>query len=86
VPLGAAVQQNDYTQKTAFRGGGGETPVKEIHEFGRDRLHLNYIFWGTRPGYFAKVRAMLADPSFPNDPAGGLGTLRPKCLGDAASR
>lgn len=86
MPLGAAVQQNDYTQKTAFRGGGGETPVKEIHEFGRDRLHLNYIFWGTRPGYFAKVRAMLADPSFPNDPAGGLGTLRPKCLGDAASR
>ncbi|EDY18360.1 hypothetical protein CfE428DRAFT_4144 [Chthoniobacter flavus Ellin428] len=76
VPLGAAVQQNDYTQTAAFRGTPGETPVKEIYEFGRDKLHLNYIFWGTRRGYFEKVEAMLADPSFPKDPAGGL---EPRC-------
>ena len=85
VPLGAAVQQNDYTQKTAFRGGGGETPVKEIYEFGRYQLHLNYIFWGTRPGYFTKVQALLADPSFPKDPAGGLGSKRPSLLGKVAN-
>ena len=86
VPLGAAVQQNDYTQKTAFRGGGGETPVKEIYEFGRDKLRLNYIFWGTRPGYFEKVQAMFADPTFPKDAAGGLNSARPKCLGETGSR
>ena len=28
VPLGAAVQQNDYSQKAAFLGPEGETPVK----------------------------------------------------------
>ena len=80
VPLGAAVQQNDYTQKAAFRGPAGETPVKEIYEFGRDKLRLNYIFWGTRPGYFGKVQAMMEEPSFSKDPAGGLNSARPKSL------
>ena len=86
VPLGAAVQVNDYTQRTAFRGGGGETPVKEIYEFGRDKLRLNYIFWGTRAGYFEKVQAMLAAPDFPKDSAGGLNAARPKSLAETASR
>lgn len=86
VPLGAAVQQNDYTQKTAFRAVSGETPVKEIYEFGRDKLRLNYIFWGARAGYFERVQAMMADPSFPNDPAGGLNAARPKCLDASGSR
>jgi hypothetical protein len=80
VPLGAAVQQNDYTQKAAFRGPPGETPVKEIYEFGRDKLRLNYLFWGVRRGYFEKVQAMLADPTFPEDPAGGLNSNYPKSL------
>ena len=86
VPLGAAVQQNDYTQKTAFRGGGGETPVEEIYKFGRDKLRLNYIFWGTRAGYIEKVQAMLASPAFPKDPAGGLNATRPKSLPNTAAR
>jgi hypothetical protein len=86
VPLGAAVQQNDYAQKTAFRGGGGETPVKGIYEFGRDRLRLNYIFWGVRAGYFENVQAMIADPAFPKDPAGGLNAARPESLAETASR
>jgi hypothetical protein len=77
VPLGAAVQTNDYTQKVAFRGTGGETPVQEIYAFGRDKLKLNYIFWGTRAGYFEKVQAMLADPAFPKDAAGGLEAVQP---------
>ena len=80
VPLGAAVQQNDYTQKAAFRGPAGETPVKEIYGFGRDKLHLNYIFWATRPGYFDKVLAMMAAPSFPKDPVGGLDSNVPTAL------
>ena len=85
VPLGAAVQQNDYTQKTAFRGGGGETPVQEIYEFGRDKLRLNYIFWGTRAGYFEKVQAMIAGSAFPKDPAGGLNSARPRSLGESSN-
>ena len=86
VPLGAAVQPNDYTQKTAFRGAGGETPVQEIYEFGRDQLRLNYIFWSPRSGYFEKVQAMMAAPSFPKDPAGGLSPVLPKSLGVTGSR
>ncbi len=84
VPLGAAVQQNDYTQRAAFRGPPGETPINEIYQFGRDKLHLNYIFWGTRRGYFEKVQAMLAAPSFPQDPAGGLDARLPQSLFSAS--
>jgi hypothetical protein len=80
VPLAAAVQQNDYTQKAAFRGPPGEAAVKDIYEFGRDKLKLNYIFWGIRKDYFEKVQTMMNDPTFPNDPAGGLNTAFPNTL------
>jgi hypothetical protein len=85
VPLGAAVQQNDYSQKTAFRGGGGGPPVREIYEFGREKLRLNYIFWGVRAGYFEKVQSMLAEPSFPKDSSGGLNAARPKLTSGTSS-
>jgi len=80
VPLGAAVQQNDYSQKAAFRGPPGAATVKEIYDFGREKLRLNYIFWGIRKGYFEKVQAMMDDPAFPKDPAGGLNTTFPKTV------
>lgn len=80
VPLGAAVQQNDYSQKAAFRGPPGAPTVKEIYEFGRDKLRLNYIFWGVRRDYFEKVQAMMDGPDFPKDPAGGLSTAVPNTL------
>jgi hypothetical protein len=77
VPLGAAVQQNDYSQKAAFRGPPGAPTVREIYDFGREKLKLNYIFWGVRKDYFEKVQAMMDDPAFPKDPAGGLNTTMP---------
>lgn len=80
VPLGAAVQQNDYTQKAAFRGPPGAATVKEIYDFGRDKLRLNYIFWGVRKDCFEKVQTMMDDPAFPKDPAGGLSTAPPKTI------
>ena len=81
VPLGAAVQWNDYTQTASFRGASSETRVKEIYDFGRDKLRLNYMFWSTRPGYFEKVQLMIAAPSFPKDPAGGLNAACPRSVG-----
>jgi len=80
VPLGAAVQQNDYSQKAAFRGPPGSATVKEIYDFGREKLHLNYIFWGVRQDYFEKVQAMTDDPAFPKDAAGGLNSEVPTSL------
>lgn len=85
VPLGAAVQQNDYSQKAAFRGEPGEPTVKEIYEFGRDKLRLNYIFWGVRKGYFEKVQAMMDAPAFPADAAGGLSSKVPSSLNPPAA-
>lgn len=40
-------------------------------------------FWGVRAGYFEKVEAMIADPSFPKDAAGGLNSAGPKSLGES---
>ena len=80
VPLGAAVQQNDYSQKAAFRGPPGAATVKEIYDFGRNKLCLNYIFWGIRKDYFEKVQTMMDDSAFPKDAAGGLNNTFPKII------
>ena len=85
VPLGTAVQPEDYLVKQ-FRGPADPPTPKELYEFGRDKLHLNYMFWSTRSGYFEKVQAMMADPSFPKDPAGGLSAVRPTGITGAAAR
>jgi len=80
VPLGAAVQPNDYSQKAAFRGPPGAATVKEIYDFGRNKLCLNYIFWSVRKDYFDKVQAMMDEPAFPKDAAGGLNSACPKII------
>ena len=80
VPLGTAVQPEDYLVKQ-FRGPVDPPTPKELYDFGRDKLHLNYMFWSTRSGYFEKVQAMMDDPSFPKDPAGGLNAARPSSIG-----
>ena len=45
----------DYSQKAAFRGPPGAPTIKEIYEYGRDKLRLNYIFWGVQKDYFEKA-------------------------------
>lgn len=79
VPLGSAVQSEDYTYgKTEKYNGSVERPsVEQIYAFGRDRLHLNYIFWLIKPGYFDKVVTMMNRPDFPKDATGGLKATLP---------
>lgn len=80
VPLGTAVQWDNY-QKRDHRGPVDEPPIRELYEFGRDRLHNNYLFWDVRReprDYFADVVNTLNAPGFPADPAGGLATGCPK--------
>lgn len=81
VPLGSAVQSQDYTYDKPERYDGiVEKPsVEQIYEFGRDRLHLNYIFWLIKPGYFDKVVTMMNNPDFPKDVSGGLNVTLPSC-------
>ena len=80
VPLGAAVQPNDYSQKGAFRASPGAATVKEIYDFGRDKLRLNYIFWSIRKDYFEKVQVMMDEAAFPKDAAGGLNKTFPTSI------
>lgn len=84
VPLGTAVQHEDYDFKKTLSKGevpGGKIPtVKELYEFGRDRLHLNYIFWLDRKGYIDQVIDMMRGFDFPKDKAGGLSNKKPLCL------
>lgn len=84
VPLGTAVQHEDYDFKKTLAKGeipDGKIPsVEDLFKFGRDRLHLNYIFWLDRRDYIEKVIAMMRSTSFPKDKAGGLKSERPCCL------
>ena len=79
VPLGAAVQSQDYTySKSEKYDQVVEKPsVEQIYKFGKNRLHLNYIFWLIKPGYFDKVITMMNSASFPKDVAGGLNAALP---------
>lgn len=84
VPFGTAVQWEDYSfDKTRADGEipPGATPsVESTYKFGRDSLHLNYIFWLDRPDYIDQVISMMSSASFPKDKAGGLQTEKPPCL------
>lgn len=81
IPLGTAVQSADYSYDNPNH------PVKipalptmqQIYKFGRDRLHLNYMFWLNRPKYFEQVMVYMNSADFPKDAAGGLNTQLPSC-------
>lgn len=67
IPMGVAVQSEDY--------GEGNTPA-HTYTFGKDTLHLNYIFWLHSPAYIGQVIQMLNNlPQ--GDPAGGLDARYP---------
>jgi hypothetical protein len=75
VPLGAAVQYPDYVVE------GTEIPVREIYNFGRDYLKLNYMFWDlNRPPYDKQVLEMIRARDFPVGISGGLNPEIPSKL------
>lgn len=82
VPLGSAVQSEDYGYDNPRRPNKPAVlpTIEEIYKFGRDRLHLNYIFWLNRPKYFDQVLTYMKSTDFPKDPAGGLNTQLPSCF------
>lgn len=82
IPLGAAVQSADYSYDNPRRSFDVPSipTIEEIYKFGRDRLHLNYIFWLNRPKYFEQVLAYMNSAGFPKNAAGGLNTQLPSCF------
>lgn len=75
VPIGLAVQANDYTAR--YSEGPFDPPTaNEIYSFTRNTLKTNYMFWlrhkDATTDYFANVLTMMAAPTFPRDEAGGL--------------
>lgn len=81
IPLGAAVQSADYSYDNPRH------PVKIpalptielIYKFGRDRLHLNYMFWLDRPKYIEQVLDFMKSNGFPKNATGGLEVKLPSC-------
>jgi hypothetical protein len=61
IPLGTAVQPLDTV-----------LPPEQTYLFGKNTLHLNYIFWLNKSGYIDQVTKMLSDPTtVPQDEAAG---------------
>ena len=85
VPLGAAVQAQDYSYSKTNRYPAGfvKPTVQQTFNFAKDSLHLNYIFWLISPAYFNKVIDMMDSPDFPKDAAGGLDARLPDCYRNA---
>lgn len=81
IALGSAVQSEDYTYDNPRHPVKIPSlpTMKEIFSFGRDRLHLNYMFWLNRPKYFDQVLDFMKSDDFPKDSAGGLNTKLPAC-------
>jgi hypothetical protein len=68
IPMGTAVQPPDTGP-----------PPEQTYLFGKNTLHLNYIFWLNKSGYIDQVTRMLSDPSIvpQSDAAGGLDSRYP---------
>lgn len=68
IPMGTAVQPQDTV-----------LAPEQTYKFGKDTLHLNYIFWLNKPGFIDQVTRMLSDPRIvpQSDAAGGLDSRYP---------
>jgi len=71
MPFGTAVQPQDT-----------DPAPEQTYLFGKNTLHLNYIFWLNKAGYIAQVNQMLSDPKvvLQSDAAGGLDARYPSCM------
>lgn len=64
VPLGTAVQWDNYTYQNPATGR--QVTIREILDYGLNSLHLNYFFWEIRPPFFpANVTSVLAATNAP---------------------
>jgi hypothetical protein len=91
VPMGAAVQKENYSLAAKKQSGWGRVhlgkvvpgdevpfPVREHLQMAQNRLKLNYVFWFMDPAHLNDdVIKLLAEPDLAGDPAGGLETRLP---------
>ena len=91
VPMGAAVQIENYSIALKQRSGWGRVhlgatapgdeipfPVRDHLRLALQTLKLNYLFWSANPANcFENVKKMLAEPDLAGDPAGGLESKLP---------
>jgi hypothetical protein len=88
IPVGPSVQNENFFT-TYLKGPYNPPSVKSIYDFGRGRLHANYMIW-TRitKDYdpWSQVLKMFKSSSFPKDLAGGLSTTCPTTFGACVSK
>jgi hypothetical protein len=52
IPAGVAVQDGNFEDRNPTTGK--RVTVKELYRFAKDRLRLDYIFWGTQEPYYSE--------------------------------
>jgi len=91
VPMGAAVQRENYSLAAKKKSGWGRVhlgkiepgdeapiPVREHLQMAQQKLKLNYLFWFMDTTHINEdVVKLLAEPDLASDPAGGLETKIP---------
>lgn len=73
-PLGTAVQWPDYD----FNGVIAD--VEKLYLYGRDTLHLNYIFWHPRNPWWTDIKKLVDSITSKYGKAGGLDSVPPSSL------
>lgn len=86
LPIGMAVQYGNYSQKSdnhKYDPPG----INALHEYARDKLRANYIFWQRRTrepangsDYYRDLKKYLSAIDWRKDPSGGLGVSCPKVI------
>lgn len=89
VPLGPSVQGENYV--TTYQDGPYAPPaVMDLYNFGKGRLHANFMFWSKTLtpetlNPYGKVLNMFKSSTFPQEAAGGLNKACPSAYASCAS-
>lgn len=79
MPLLAQVEKSNY-ENTRHDRKGHKPTITEILNFGKDKLHVNYIMWTRSPGYFDHVLEMLNQAGQTGNESGGLNFACPTTI------
>ncbi|WP_297325398.1 glycoside hydrolase [Nitrosomonas sp.] len=79
IPLLAQVEKANY-ENTKHDDTGYQPTITELFNFGKDKLHANYILWTRSPGYYDDVLLMLNQTAQKSTLSGGLNSACPTSI------
>ena len=83
IPVAIQVEEHSY-KCSNFSCSGAKPEMRELLNFARDRLDVNYIFWVRAPGYYREVLELLNFSAQKGAASGGLKAACPSAYPSCA--